>query len=832
MAKFCAKCGKELKPAEKFCMSCGTPVGNERGRNIRNEAVRKSNAGKKRARNTYPSNGKMPKGETFLDEKNIIPAGRKWKWILAMAIAVCVVAGISGIFVNVKIKDNKYDKKIEEARKYIEQENYDDAIISYRDLININPKKDTAYMELAAIYTSQNQPELALEVLKEGSSKTNSKEIKKLCKEAEKTAEQTDMPQKEMESKENSLYTDYIEQTLIPAYGTSKGGRFGCGHDFETLGEKGLYNSQKPPGAFGIHSTLETDLDGDGTAELIVVRTASEELDGRLYSEHLYVQVFRMNGDQVMELAQPKRVMRYGIMKLTESGNLDVFVKEENGEKYLCVLNCMRSPMIQFSYNMFLDIMQIEGNAIVCRKSAAMDINSIYDTTDLSLDEVYAQEASQRNIVYQTDDSYRFDTEKWYGDLIETFEGQFIQYVNFNQILTTYFNSDRFVMNYSGRRDSLPLPYDFGFSEMMDGAVDVFRLRAVWANSEKMQYWDYLDYTKKRADDVQTLHNAYKKIIDEYREALITGSSRSNTQFLDVNNLGIALGGYSNERVFYSFYDIDSDGTQELLVGLNDADANVRIMDIYAYDGSIARKLLYDDTMAERSPTIIFEDGTIYKYSSGGAMQGEASFYKLSKEGYAAILNGQYIFNEEAYPDSPYYNEKEQLTKEQFDAKLAAFGPAMNVRWYNISSDEGFSGQPQSPAVSADPTADIGAEANQTGQVEAPAAEEPEEQVETPAASVSAEQIGQMIVAHYDALIEEGSGASYTIVDDETIETDLEYKFSLRFRIDPKEAEEIIAQGGMPGANKLAGIVTVNKSDGTVVIDEPFFKDTWNLWGD
>lgn len=53
MAKFCAKCGKELKPAEKFCMSCGAPVQNARGGNIRNEAVRKSNVGKMRDSNTY-----------------------------------------------------------------------------------------------------------------------------------------------------------------------------------------------------------------------------------------------------------------------------------------------------------------------------------------------------------------------------------------------------------------------------------------------------------------------------------------------------------------------------------------------------------------------------------------------------------------------------------------------------------------------------------------------------------------------------------------------------------------------------------------------------------
>lgn len=196
------------------------------------------------------------------------------------------------------------------------------------------------------------------------------------------------------------------------------------------------------------------------------------------------------------------------------------------------------------------------------------------------------------------------------------------------------------------------------------------------------------------------------------------------------------------------------------------------------------------------------------------------------------MLNEQYNFNEETYPDSPYYNENEQLTKEQFDAKLAVFGPAINIGWYNIGSDEGFSGQAQSPAVSADPTADVGAEANQPEPVEAPAVEEPEEQAETPAAAVSAEQAGQMIVAHYNALLEPENDASYAIFNSETTETDSQYQFLLRYQISQREADEIIAQGGMPSANRLVGIVTVNKNDGTVVIDEPSFQDTWNLWRD
>ena len=92
---YCTNCGKKIKKGAEFCPNCGEPLMN--------------------LSSTEPE---AEKYETLLDEEDMMPSGGKWKWILAMAIAVCVVAGISGIFVNVKIKDDKYDKKIEEARKY------------------------------------------------------------------------------------------------------------------------------------------------------------------------------------------------------------------------------------------------------------------------------------------------------------------------------------------------------------------------------------------------------------------------------------------------------------------------------------------------------------------------------------------------------------------------------------------------------------------------------------------------------------------------------------------------------------------------------------------
>ena len=376
---YCPNCGEKIRRGIQFCPNCGAPIMDMSDREPKPkpkprsrpepELRPRSKSGHKPRLEPELSEDEEFFEEEDVEEEEIKPRAKKWKWIVAAIIMICIAAGVSGFYVDSRIKDNKYDEDIEEAEKYVEQEDYDKAINIYQNLIIIRPGRERAYLRLAEVYIFQNQTDRALEVLKKGSSKTRSKKIKKQYKEIKKqykkekdTGQKIEKVGNGIISSGDSIYADYIKETLIPAYGVSAGGRFSV--DFE-LDERVLYNTQKPPGVFGIHSTLETDLDGDGISELIVVRIASEEIEGSLYPERLYVQIFRKDGDQVIELKQPTRNMRYEIMQLTYSGNLDVFVKEENGKKYLCILNCMRSILHQFNYQMYLDIMQIEGNYIV-----------------------------------------------------------------------------------------------------------------------------------------------------------------------------------------------------------------------------------------------------------------------------------------------------------------------------------------------------------------------------------------------------------------------------------------------------------------------------------
>ena len=107
-----------------------------------------------------------------------------------------------------------------------------------------------------------------------------------------------------------------------------------------------------------------------------------------------------------------------------------------------------------------------------------------------------------------------------------------------------------------------------------------------------------------------------------------------------------------------------------------------------------------------------------------------------------------------------------------------------------------------------------------------------EEQEEEPGLSAdsSMEEIRDQVLAHLNESLGE-NGGSYSVSDSETTETNEEYHFLIRYAMPEEQAEEIIANGGMPSANRLVGQVVVNRTTGTAVFEPSGGgREEWQLW--
>lgn len=97
-------------------------------------------------------------------------------------------------------------------------------------------------------------------------------------------------------------------------------------------------------------------------------------------------------------------------------------------------------------------------------------------------------------------------------------------------------------------------------------------------------------------------------------------------------------------------------------------------------------------------------------------------------------------------------------------------------------------------------------------------------------ADSSMEEIRDQVLEYLNESLGE-NGGSYSIVDSETTETDEEYHFLIRYAMPEEEAEEIIANGGMPSANRLVGEVVVDRAAGTAVFEPTGGgREEWQLW--
>lgn len=132
-------------------------------------------------------------------------------------------------------------------------------------------------------------------------------------------------------------------------------------------------------------------------------------------------------------------------------------------------------------------------------------------------------------------------------------------------------------------------------------------------------------------ENIMSPETVYAPILEEY-SILLGDPDTFTTKYANPNMVEIILNTESTDNVGeYAYYDIDGNGTQELLISYGKQYKN--IIDIYTvFDGSAIR-LLSDCPMGERTQVSIYPDGTIILLGSGGADLHSLTVYKMEDNG-------------------------------------------------------------------------------------------------------------------------------------------------------------------------------------------------------
>ena len=102
------------------------------------------------------------------------------KMVMVIGVALLLSLIVAGIFVLVaNSNERKMTEQLEMGQKYLDEMDYEQAIVAYETAIEIDPKCEEAYLALADIYVALGDTERALEILAEGYRQTESGAILK-----------------------------------------------------------------------------------------------------------------------------------------------------------------------------------------------------------------------------------------------------------------------------------------------------------------------------------------------------------------------------------------------------------------------------------------------------------------------------------------------------------------------------------------------------------------------------------------------------------------------------------------------------------------------------
>lgn len=197
--------------------------------------------------------------------------------------------------------------------------------------------------------------------------------------------------------------------------------------------------------------------------------------------------------------------------------------------------------------------------------------------------------------------------------------------------------------------------------------------------------------------DVPTAYaagGAYRTIRNEYLAALEAGNEgyfNNPEQYPNTDNEAMRLHYMYQENIYHAYYDLDQNGTEELLIGLGQDDY-IRLADVFAYNGASAVRVLDEHVFGERSNLTLRSDGTLYLHGSGSASTGSVTLWELDDSGCHAEEVFDYVYDYQNLESERYYVEggtlEDIVSEAEFNEMMAGRTEVQDIPWRYLESDE------------------------------------------------------------------------------------------------------------------------------------------------
>lgn len=366
---YCPNCGKQLPDGTKFCRYCGSPVEEAAAPPPVPESAKDRSLSNAAIGQTSAAPGQSPHKKS--GHKPLIFIAAAFLFLIVIAAAVLITPAAVR-----KIQEKRFEMKLEAGYRYLDELDYEQAVIAFQSSIKINPKNLDAYLGLSDAYLGQGKPEKAADILEQAvvivkesyetddeisgdggaviiklasiyEENSDYSSVHELYDEGRKYLphEDWDEAEEELAVSERDAYIKFLIETLTPEKGLAQ-------KDGQSISSM-LWETYLPyyTPYEGIVSILLDDLDGDSALELAVITSRLEitsvNSDSGSYSDKVFdLTLYKLVNGSVTE---KQKLERISFLESGCWGYMAMMNYEHESTPYLCLISSGDSNQ-EYSY--------------------------------------------------------------------------------------------------------------------------------------------------------------------------------------------------------------------------------------------------------------------------------------------------------------------------------------------------------------------------------------------------------------------------------------------------------------------------------------------------
>ncbi len=191
--------------------------------------------------------------------------------------------------------------------------------------------------------------------------------------------------------------------------------------------------------------------------------------------------------------------------------------------------------------------------------------------------------------------------------------------------------------------------------------------------------------------------NIYNDVLAQYSD-MIENDFYANLRDSDTyessfgEDIGLEIRTHKQD-IYYTFYDVDGNGTMELIIaGGENAVSNPTFSpwnyDLYGYDGTNVVHIFPEMEFGYRTNFSIYDNGVIEVFYSNSAAESGVDFYKIGTDGFTPELIYSFTAVGHLEGDKPvftYSQNGNEITEEEYNASIRGYELALTaLDWIQI----------------------------------------------------------------------------------------------------------------------------------------------------